>query len=149
MSSAIKFIEKPEAGIVVATVSGLKDNIDNVISNISGLYVYSERMSKIIDRMPDRLSAVARCAPQDEFDSKVGKDYAKARLIIKIERAKRRAFEEIIDIFFDNISYLNNKAAKCRINELVNIAKLVHLDENYSEDNEEQRNLIYFSISTE
>ena len=134
MSSAIKFIEKPEAGIVVATVSGLKDNIINVMSNISGLYVYSE---KIVDRMPDRLSAVARCAPQDEFDSKVGKDYAKARLIVKIEKAKRRAFEEIIGIFIDNISYLNNKAAKCRINELVNIAKLVHLDENYSEDNEE------------
>ena len=141
MSSAIKFIEKPEAGIVVATVSGLKsglkDNINNVISNISGLYICSERMLKVVDRMPDRLSAVARCAPQDEFDSKVGKDYAKARLIVKIERAKRRAFEEIIGIFIDDISYLNNKAVKCRRNELVNIAKLVHLDENYSEDNEE------------
>lgn len=137
MSSAIKFIEKPEAGIVVATVSGLKDDIDNAMSNIPGLYVYSERISKIVDRMPDRLSAVARCAPQDKFDSKVGKDYAKARLIIKIERAKRRAFGEIIGIFIDNIAYLNNKFVKCRMNELVNIAKLVHLDENYSEDNEE------------
>lgn len=137
MSSVIKFIEKPEAGIVVATVSGLKDDIENVMSNISGLYVYSERMLKIVDRMPDRLSAVARCAPQDEFDSKVGKDYAKARLIVKIERAKRRTFEEIIGIFIDNIAYLNNKAVKCRMNELVNIAKLVHLDENYSEDTEE------------
>lgn len=137
MSSAIKFIEKPEAGIVVATVTGLKDDIDNAMGSIPGLYVYSERMAKIIDRMPDRLSAVARCAPQDEFDSKVGKDYAKARLIVKIERAKRRAFEENIGVFIDNISYLNNKAIKCRMNELVNIAKLVHLDENYSEDNEE------------
>ena len=72
MSNAIKFIEKPGAGIVVATVSGLKDDIDSAMSNIPGLYVYSKRMSKIIDRMPDRLSTIARCAPQDEFDSKVG-----------------------------------------------------------------------------
>lgn len=88
--SAVDFIVKPNDGVVVARFVNPEELsyriVEKVISPKAELYISPKDVEALIERM-STVRGVAKCAPEDTFDVKIGKRIALSHLRYKTIRS--------------------------------------------------------------
>ena len=109
----IEYYVNPEKQVVTAVLIGvrkeMKDMFEKKFAN-AGFSAYPNkwflgRTSALYDAMktiPDKITASATCAPEDEFDTEVGCNIARMRLLQKLYYYR----EKVACILSDNIGLL-------------------------------------------
>ena len=110
----IEYYVNPEKQVVTAVLIGVRKEMANMFEKKfmnAGFSAYRNewflgRTSALYEAMktiPDKITASATCAPEDEFDTEVGCNIARMRLLQKLYYYR----EKVACILSDNIGLLN------------------------------------------
>ena len=110
----IEYYVNPEKQVVTAVLIGVRKEMANMFEKKfmnAGFSAYRNewflgRTSALYEAMktiPDKITASATCAPEDEFDTEVGCNIARMRLLQKLYYYR----EKVTCILSDNIGLLN------------------------------------------
>ena len=110
----IEYYVNPEKQVVTAVLIGVRKEMMNMFEKKfanAGFSAYPDewflgRTSALYEAMktiPDKIIASATCAPEDEFDTEVGCNIARMRLLQKLYYYR----EKVVCILYDNIGLLS------------------------------------------
>lgn len=108
--SKVDFIVKEDEGVVVARFANPEDlsyRIAEKIANLKlGFYISNKDVKSLIDRV-STVRGVAKCAPEDTFDIKIGKRIALSHLKNKTTKSILKLIERyllILDAEHDRLA---------------------------------------------
>lgn len=124
----IKYIVKPEDGIVIGIMKNTKDMYDEVTQNekCDNLLALISVITDICAEYPSEIKAIARAKDGDTFDEVTGKRIVEKKLYRKLHDRLARQYSQLQDIIEDLYKTALNM-------ESIHVDKYAKISEDYYE----------------
>lgn len=98
----MKYFVDKEAGIVKATIDNCdKDVYKLVMKRVKNPYLFNPVTLYEVLRLKKKYVGVAKCAPGDVFNEKIGRIMAARRASLKYEKDRTKALHRFMEHFFN------------------------------------------------
>lgn len=124
----IKYIVKPEDGIVIGIMKNTKDMYDEVTQNekCDNLLALISVITDICAEYPSEIKAIARVKDGDTFDEVTGKRIVEKKLYRKLHERLARQYSQLQDVIEDLYKTALNM-------ESIHVDKYAKISEDYYE----------------
>lgn len=98
----MKYFVDKEAGIVKATIDNCdKDVYKLILKRAKNSYLFNPVVLYEVLKLKKKYVGVAKCAPGDVFNEKIGRIMAARRASLKYEKDRTKALHRFMEHFFD------------------------------------------------